>query len=110
MDPETRYRVIDPYNDDVSYTFKTKEEAKDYIGKSYPAMRRAMAYIFRMEEVDVGKLVTRTQILQILQGFKSNGIHIEAESAVNLEERIGDEDVAEFADFFHKRFHFFRDK
>ncbi len=110
MDPEIRYRVIDPYNDDISYTFKSKEEAKEYIGKSYPAMRKAMAYIFRMEEVEVIKLVTRAHLLHILAELKSNGIHIEAEGSAGLEERIGEEDLAEFADFFHKRFQFFKDQ
>lgn len=109
MDPENRYRVIDPYNDDVSYTFSTKEAAKEYISKSYPAMRRSMAYIFKMEEISAAKLVNRKQILHILQEFKHNGIHIETESSTNLEERIAEADVAEFADFFQKRFRFFKD-
>ncbi|MHB1605563.1 MAG: hypothetical protein ACYCTV_04120 [Leptospirales bacterium] len=109
MEPETRYRVIDPYNDDVSYTFTTREEAKEYINKAYPAMRRAMAYVFKMEEVGAGKLVSKNQLLHILQEFKRNGVHIETESSTNLEERLGEEDVAEFADFFQKRFQFFRD-
>ena len=39
MSSDTRYRVLDPYNDDISYTFDTKDEAKLYIEKSYPPLR-----------------------------------------------------------------------
>ncbi|MHB1925891.1 MAG: hypothetical protein ACYCRD_01315 [Leptospirillum sp.] len=110
MGSDVRYRVLDPYNDDISYTFDEKDEAKRYIEKSYPALRRSMAYVFRMEEVPTDRLITRKTLLNMMKVLKTDGYFIEPVNKGKLEESLADEDVDAFREFFSSRFRFFRDK
>jgi len=110
MGSDVRYRVLDPYNDDISYTFDEKDEANRYIEKSYPALRRSMAYVFRMEEVPTDRLITRKTLLNMMKVLKTDGYFIEPVNKGKLEESLADEDVAAFREFFSSRFRFFHDK
>ncbi len=110
MSSDTRYRVLDPYNDDISYTFDTKDEAKLYIEKSYPPLRKNLAYVFRMEEVQVQQIFTLKSVQDILKTLKSSGYHIEPTQTEKVEESLGEEDIEKFREFFIARFRFFREK
>ncbi len=110
MSSSTRYRVLDPYNDDISYTFDTTEEAKLYIEKSYPALRKNLAYVFQMEEVQAQQIFTQKTLLDILKILKSSGYHIEPLQTEKIDERLGAEDIEKFREFFSSRFRFFREK
>ena len=110
MSSNIRYRVLDPYNDDISYTFDTKDEAKLYIEKSYPALRKNLAYVFQMEEVLAQQIFTQKSVQDMLKTLKSSGYHIEPIQAQKADDCLGEGDMEEFREFFTNRFRFFREK
>ncbi|WP_143468989.1 hypothetical protein [Leptospirillum ferriphilum] len=110
MSSNIRFRVLDPYNDDISYTFDTKDEAKLYIEKSYPALRKNLAYVFRMEEVQAQQIFTLKSVQDILKALKSSGYYIEPVHNGKIEDCLNEGDIEEFRAFFSGRFRFFREK
>ncbi len=110
MDPEERFRVIDPFNDDINFTFKSRAEAENFVRTEYPDNRRAMGDILTLKEVSGDKLFAKHHVADVLEGLRERGLYIEEYDPKDPEASFTKEDVLEFAEFFAKRFRFFRVK
>lgn len=110
MDSEERFRVIDPFNDDISFTFKSRAEAEDFVRTEYPDNRRAMGDILTLKAVPGEKLFAKHNLSDVLEELRDRGLYIETYDPKNPEASFTNEDVLEFAQFFASRFRFFRVK